>query len=258
MENTQFSNTPGAAPTDVEKKKKMWRNLFLLNLCVSLLLVGFFWLPAKLMQMDEFFNSPSVNLPQKGEIAKSQAPTQTHNLANLLPTNTVTVNASSEDEWTYFDFSRGQEVQIHDPSSLEWDMAFRRGNVISNGGATNTFGKAGFIDLKGKEFDSVTEVPLEEYAQDVTTKTETNNPVLVSWYKYNYFTHKLTAKKNIYAVRTADHKYAKVQFLSFYCANKETGCIKMRYVYQDNGGNSFLKDNAGFASPATVASNPES
>ena len=58
---------------------------------------------------------------------------------------------------------------------------------------------------------------------------------------YNYLSHKLTAKKNIYAVRTADGKFAKFQFLSFYCDNKEAGCVKIRYVYQGNGSNSFLK-----------------
>jgi len=247
---------PAEGNIAVEKKKRLWRNLFLLNLGISIMLVGIFWLPAKLIQMEEFFSSPSVNLPQKGEVAKSQASVQTESFANLLPTHVITVNASSEDQWTYFDFSRGTAVQIHDPSSLEWDLAFRRGKVISNGGATNKFGKAGFVDLKVTKFDSVSEVPLEEYVQDVTTKTETENPVLLSWYKYNYFTHKLTPKQNVYAVRTADNKYAKVQFLSFYCENKETGCIQMQYVYQDNGSGSFLKNSAGFASPATVASNP--
>ena len=45
-------------------------------------------------------------------------------------------------------------VEIHDPSSLEWDLAFRRGKVISNGGATNKFGKAGLIQMKEDRFDA--------------------------------------------------------------------------------------------------------
>ena len=48
-------------------------------------------------------------------------------------------------------------------------------------------------------------------------------------------------------MRTADSKFAKVQFKSFYCENKETGCIKMQYVYQDNGSNSFQKNAIGLA-----------
>ena len=64
----------GIAPPEpapgMEKKRKLWRNIFLLNLCISLLLVGIFWLPAKLVQVDSFLNSPSVNLPGKGQMAK--------------------------------------------------------------------------------------------------------------------------------------------------------------------------------------------
>ena len=143
-------------------------------------------------------------------------------------------------------------MDIHDPSSLEWDLAFRRGKVISNGGATNKFGKAGLIQMKEDQFDAVAQVPTENYIEDTSTKTETENPVLMKWYKYNYLTHKLSPKKNVYALRTADNKFAKVQFKSFYCANKETGCIKMQYSYQHNGSNSFEKNALGLASSSPV------
>jgi hypothetical protein len=242
-----------------EKKKKLWRNIFLLNLCISVLLVGFFWVPIKFVQMENFLNSPSVNLPQEGETQKpNTAAVPQQSMGSLLPTQTVTINASSEKDWAYFDFSRGAVVEIHDPSSLEWDLAFRRGKVISNGGATNNFGKAGLIKLEETEFDAVAQVPTENYIQDTTTKTETENPVLMKWYKYNYLTHKLTPKNNVYAFRTADTKFAKVQFMSFYCDNKETGCIKMRYVYQNNGANSFDKNTIGLAaSSPPPASEPQ-
>lgn len=255
FDNKNLTNLSEKDFAAIEKKKKLWRNLFLLNACVSVILVGIFWLPSKLMQMDDFLNSPSVNLPEEGKVAKSTAPVPKVTIANQIPSQIITVNASSEKDWAYFDFSRGSVVQIHDPSSLEWDLAFRRGKVISNGGATNKFGKAGLLDLKESDFDVVAQAPLENYIEDVTTKTETQNPILLKWYSYNYLTHKLTAKKNIYAVRTADSKFAKVQFMSFYCENKETGCIKMRYSYQDNGSNSFLSKSIGLAS-SSAAPNP--
>jgi heme-binding HmuY-like protein len=255
FDNKNLTNLSEKDLAAIEKKKKLWRNLFLLNACVSVILVGIFWLPSKLMQMDDFLNSPSVNLPEEGKVAKSTAPAPKVTIANQIPSQIITVNASSEKDWAYFDFSRGSVVQIHDPSSLEWDLAFRRGKVISNGGATNKFGKAGLLDLKESDFDVVAQAPLENYIEDVTTKTETQNPILLKWYSYNYLTHKLTAKKNIYAVRTADSKFAKVQFMSFYCENKETGCIKMRYSYQGNGSNSFLNNSIGLAS-SSAAPNP--
>ncbi len=250
----------GQADLELVKKKKLWRNLFLLNLCISLLLVGIFWLPSKLEQVAEFLNSPSVNIPEEGKMIEKPVdevePEPKVKLTNLLATQVTTLNASSEKEYVYFDFSSGKPVKILDTSSLEWDMAFRRGKVISNGGASSRLGQAGLIDLGVVEFDEVTEVPMDNYAQDIAAKTETENPVLLKWYNYNYFTHKLTAKKNSYAVRTANGKFAKFQFLSFYCDNKEAGCIKIRYVYQDNGSNSFLRKGNTFETTSTTSSEP--
>jgi len=229
-----------------------------MNLTLSLFLIALFWIPLKVAQIDEFLNSPSVDIPKRGEMDSTQAAVQEPRIhvENMLETRVANINASSLDDWTYFDFSRGKQVHIHDPSSLEWDLAFRREKVISNGGMTNRFGKAGLIDLGEKDFDSVTEVPMTPYTQDIATRTETQNPAMIKWYKYNYLTHKLSAKRNIYAVRTADNKYAKMQFISFYCTNKETGCITIRYIYQGNGTNSFLKDSGAWVPETAANSKP--
>ncbi|MFQ5673492.1 MAG: HmuY family protein [Nitrospinales bacterium] len=238
-----FSRKIDPDATAALKKKRLWRNIFLLNLCVTIFLIGIFWVPLKVLEVGDFFSSPSVNLPKKGRIDKTlqNNPVPAVYVANLLAPKSVLINASSEDDWVYFDFSRGSVVDIHDPSSLEWDLAFRRGKVITNGGATNRFGSAGANDLGTVDFDTLAEAPAAEYTADSATRTETENKVLKKWYKYNYITHKLTAKKNVFAVRTAKGKYAKVQFLSFYCENRETGCIRMRYVFQENGDNRFSK-----------------
>jgi hypothetical protein len=45
--NEPFGETKQQPDPEIAKKKQLWRNLFLLNLCVSLLLVGIFWLPCK-------------------------------------------------------------------------------------------------------------------------------------------------------------------------------------------------------------------
>lgn len=255
------SNTHLDPDSDVAKKKKLWRNIFTLNLCVSLLLIGIFWLPSKLVQLDNFLNSPSVNLPEKGEMTKKpeeKAEPAPVSAGNLMPTFVTTVNASSEKEYVYFDFSSGKPVRILDTSSLEWDLAFRRGKVISNGGASSKLGQAGLIDLGVIDFDIIKEVPVDNYSEDIAASTETENPVLTKWYNYNYLSHKLTAKKNIYAVRTANGKYAKFQFLSFYCTNKEAGCIKMRYVYQDSGSNSFLRPKGALTKTSSETASPAS
>ena len=246
-ESTSHNSGPEEEPT--LKKKKLWRNLFLLNLCISFLLIGLYWVPIKMVQLESFVGSPSVNLPKEGVVPISNSnpaqPIKGSAPSNLLGTKITVINASSADEWIYFDFSRGKVVDIHDKTSLEWDLAFRRSKVISNGGATNKFGKAGLINLGSLNFDQVVDVPLDNYTPDTATKTETENLILLKWYSYNYLTHKLSAKSNTYAVKTANHEYVKVKFLDFYCTNKETGCIKMQYVYQDNGSNQFTKPASG-------------
>ena len=109
------------------------------------------------------------------------------------------------------------------------------------------FEKCFLIDLGPLGFDTVTEVPKDNYMLDVSTRTDTENPVILKPYNYNYLTHKLKPKKNVYAARTANNKFAKFQFMDFYCENKEVGCITIRFVYQENGSNSFLKPVGDFS-----------
>ena len=255
--DSSSKNSPPQLSPEAQKKKKLWTNLFILNLCITILLIGMYWLPIKVYQMGGFLDSPSMKEKQAGGPARNFGGAQSVASVNpnLLPTNTIMIDATNEEQWTYFDFSRGEQVKIHDASSLEWDLAFRRGKIITNGGATNKFGKAGLINLGEVSFDAVESVPLKDFIPDKSTRTETENPVLVQWYKYNYISHKLTARKNIYVMRTSDGKFAKVQFLSFYCADKQPGCIQMKYVYQSEGTKSFLKDNSGSFTSTTVATN---
>ena len=151
--NSSFDKLP---ETEENKKRKLWRKLFLLNLCISVILIGSFWLPSKLVQLQKFLDSPSVDVPGEGKMAKNQekkvkpVPVQPK---NLLSTRIVTLNASSEKEYVYFKFSNGKPVKIHDSSSLEWDLAFRRSKIITNGGASSKLGKAGLIDLGPLGFD---------------------------------------------------------------------------------------------------------
>ena len=151
--NDSFDSSSKDAPPRMSpealKKKKLWRNLFILNLCVTIFLIGLYWLPIKLEQMGGFLDSPSMKEKQTGGPSRKFGGAQSVAAVNpnLLPTSTIVIDATNEEQWTYFDFSRGKPVKIHDASSLEWDLAFRRGKIITNGGATNKFGKAGLIDL---------------------------------------------------------------------------------------------------------------
>lgn len=157
----------------------------------------------------------------------------------LTDTITYTIDASSLEEWTYFDFSTGAIVKVPDPSSLEWDIGFKRALIISNGGEANPKGISGALRLENAEFDSIKEAPESDYSVDVRVNpTETENPAFKKWYEYSYMTHILKPKKNVYVIRTADGKYAKMQILKYSCGQL-TGCYTIKYVYQGNGSRKF-------------------
>nr|WP_221410853.1 HmuY family protein [Ornithobacterium rhinotracheale] len=60
----------------------------------------------------------------------------------------VQTNAKSYDKWTYYSIEQGKEVAVENPKeSLAWDIAFHRGDVKLNGGASGK-GKGEAIKLK--------------------------------------------------------------------------------------------------------------
>ena len=77
-------------------------------------------------------------------------------------------------------------------------------------------------------------VPAEGY---VATERagDPRNPAIASWYHYGFFSHVLTPKAHVWAVRTADGRYAKLEMVGYYCPDSRPGCPTFRYVYQGDG-----------------------
>jgi hypothetical protein len=135
-----------------------------------------------------------------------------------------TIDASIPDRWRRFDFSRNSAVD-----SGGWDVAFRRTHVTAGPGV-------GLLDLGPVPLDSLAEVPETGYVvAGGASAADTTHPAIGKWYDYSYFTHLLTSKRHVYAVRTADGRYAAFELMAYYCAEVGTGCITMRYAYQGNG-----------------------
>lgn len=134
-----------------------------------------------------------------------------------------TVNASVGDEWVKFDFGSNAVVA----GGNGWDIAFHRNHVIAGPGAAIT-------DLGPVPFEDVREVPPGGYLPNSKAPWE-SNPAVGKWYEYNFLSHLLTSKHHIYAVRTADGRYAKVELLNYYCKDVGTACVTFRYAYQGDG-----------------------
>lgn len=163
--------------------------------------------------------------------------------AGKLTDETVyTVNATEMRTWVHFNFAKravftGEYVAR---DSADWDIAFRRAKIITNGGASGEKGEAAVAAIPKADFRSVTAAPEKGYFQDTKAENplDTLNPALDKWYQYDFWTHQLTPHNVIYIIKTADGRYAKLQLLNYYCGTA-AGCYTFRYVYQGDGSTSF-------------------
>lgn len=165
-----------------------------------------------------------------------------------------TVDASAPDVWRYFSFRVGSVVETPGPHG--WDLAFRRYSIIAGDGA-------GIQDLGERRLEDVRAVPATGYVMN-ESRGEPRNPAIASWYRYGFFSHVLSPKSHVWALRTADGRYAKLEMVGYYCSGARPGCPTFRYVYQGNGSTavdvsahptpSFQRDaSIGHAVPALPA-----
>ncbi len=155
----------------------------------------------------------------------------------LVGPSVVTVDGRG-DTPTFFDFSTGSVVESPEP--LGWDLAFQRFTILANGGP-GLAGQGGILDLGITSFDSLTAVPTSGYRVN-TAGSETSNAATERWYDYSWTSHVLSPKPNVFAVRTADSRYAVFEILSYYCPRAQAGCTTIRYRYQGAGGTEFAPD----------------
>ncbi|MBW3661093.1 MAG: HmuY family protein, partial [Gemmatimonadetes bacterium] len=151
--------------------------------------------------------------------------------ATLVGPIRVTVDASDPDRWVHFDFSRGSVVAA--PAAREWDLAFRRFNVMVNGGP-GFDGEGAAIDLGEVAFEAVKAAPDTGWVVGAAPR-DSGHPALARWYDYGFTSHLLTPKPVVWAVRTADGRYVKMEILGYYCPGARAGCLTFRYVYQGDG-----------------------
>jgi len=108
-------------------------------------------------------------------------------------------------------------------------------------GGPDFAGQGGILDLGITSLDSLTRVPTSGYAGN-TPGREVSNAATTQWYEYSWTSHVLSPKLNVFAVRTADRRYAVFQILSYYCPTAQAGCTTIWYRYQGAGGTVFDPD----------------
>lgn len=149
---------------------------------------------------------------------------------------TWTIDARSSEAWTFFDFSQGSTVER--PGPTDWDLAIRRFRIIANGGP-GFAGDGALVDLGPVPFDSVREAPHDGWIESTGQRVDSTNTAIRKWYAYGFTSHLLSPLPHVWAVRTADGRYAKFEILGYYCPGAQPGCVTIRYVYQGSGSRSF-------------------
>ena len=168
------------------------------------------------------------------------------------------LNVSSQTEWVYFSFSEGKQVEVTNPrTSDNWDIAFNRYNVKTNGG-TSGIGGVEVANTGSKDFATVTQYPGIGYEKDIlvtsygrpqpgqttpTTTTISVNPAITGTVQspdpkgfYNYMpptpgsnTPHITLTKYVYVVKTVKGKYVKLQITEYTNAKGELGYLTFKY-----------------------------
>ena len=174
------------------------------------------------------------------------------------------LDASDQQKWVYFSFTKGTVVEITNPKTTDddWDIAFNRYNIRTNGGVSGK-GEAEVVNTNNKDFAAVTKAPAEGYEKDkkftevgrpAPGQTQPSitvvekNPVISGtvmvenskgWYNYNRpkqgeNTPHFDITKYVYVIKTAKgNKYVKIQLTGYTKSNQpdKSGFITFTYDF---------------------------
>jgi hypothetical protein len=132
------------------------------------------------------------------------------------------LDASGADVWTYLSFAKGVIPTPGKPEeSLDWDVAFQRYNVKTNGG-TSGKGQGAAADLGPLELQTTMSATVTRWTPDAviadarTDEKRSMNSILSGWYSYHFFKHELVSDYHLYAVRAADGRTALFKVHDYY------------------------------------------
>lgn len=175
--------------------------------------------------------------------------------------NEVAVDASSEKAWTYLSFARGVVAAPAKPEeSLDWDLAFERYNLKTNGG-TSGKGQGAAADLGVLDLQATTSAHVPGWTPDAviedarTSDKRSMNAVLSGWYAYHFFKHELVSLYHLYAVRAADGRVALFKIHSYYDDAGTAAKLTVIFRFPVDGTEVTQAPDGGSATPdgGTVA-----
>ena len=142
------------------------------------------------------------------------------------------VDATSKEKYWYIDLDENAEV---DEASADWDLAFQRFKIKSNGGDSGD-GEVIVAKLE-TAFDALEKAPDSGYVEDsdaVSSKSENGDPNYAflgpePWYDYGAM-HQLSPKDVVFVVRSTEEKFYKVEILDYYDEAGTAGFLRFQWA----------------------------
>jgi hypothetical protein len=167
----------------------------------------------------------------------------------IIQSQVFEINATGSTTWKYFSFAENDTIVVTNPAtSNDWDIAFQRYRIKTNGGKSgNGMGSAANSYKQGQTgFDALKLVPDTSTFindDDVNIAVQQGyaiyviNPALYTWFTIELASQgtQIVPTDYIYIVKTGTGKYAKVWFKSYYNATNVSGYVTMQYKYQPDG-----------------------
>lgn len=140
------------------------------------------------------------------------------------------VDSRDAEAWIYLDLDARKEVTAADPG---WDLAFRRFNIMLNGGVSGS----GNVDLAIDDvggIEGLTQAPSGPwYTDQADGDDEDTLPDLAftsaseGWFDYEVATHVLTPKDRVYFVRSTAGASFKLQITDYYNEARTPGWFEI-------------------------------
>lgn len=156
-------------------------------------------------------------------------------------------------EWVYFSFENGVVTPPTPDDSAEWDIAFQRYNVKTNGGTSGT-GNAASADLGDLSLETTERATVNGWTEDGsiedarTGEKQSMNGVLSGWYDYDFNSHELSSKQRLYAVKDArGEQIAFLNIADYYDDAGVAGYLTLNYRFPMDAD---VGDGEGWVDPA--------
>ncbi|MEZ4890204.1 MAG: HmuY family protein [Crocinitomicaceae bacterium] len=185
---------------------------------------------------------------------KKEEEKQYENEVNIYSNKYEFLDARSYTDWVYFSLTSNSIVQVTDyQNDLSWDIAFHRGDVRLNGGASGK-GQGAALDSQSKDFNAVLEAPKTGYVKDsvgtvvtaftgngVEQEQQPFSQTLSTWLTTDISTPPpvYTVNNNVYIIKTANGSIAKIQMYDNKNATGSAGYISFKYQVNNSAGYTF-------------------